>query len=185
MTDTFTVCALRTQPADARMEDSDLIVFAAGATRFTFYNGRWASADSSWLCGGHGDPEADALQWIAEALGAQPLVTWSIADFARQVNALAMQADLADPTDVTGRLRVIRDAVRRSVIPSVDVHFRDADGVESAVCDDVDLAEVVALMRGDTNRDPLAMHRAITAETELVGRLAIAALGRGAELDRD
>ena len=51
MTDTFTVCALRTRPVDASNEDSDLHVFAAGATRFTFENGRWTSASSSWIGG--------------------------------------------------------------------------------------------------------------------------------------
>lgn len=182
MTDTFTVCALRTRPVDASIEDSDLHVFAAGATRFTFENGRWTSSSSSWIGGAGCDPDADALKWIAEQLETQPLVTWSIREFVEQARKLALQADMSGPVDVVDLLAVIRGAVRRSAIPSVEVYLRDADGLEDALGGDMGTAELVVAMHCSAFRDPLALHRAIIAETQLVGRLAIQAIGRGAEL---
>ncbi|MCV0382825.1 MAG: hypothetical protein K5799_05115 [Erythrobacter sp.] len=182
MTDTFTVCALRTRPVDASIEDSDLHVFAAGATRFTFENGRWTSASSSWIGGGGCDPDADALQWIAEQLETQPLVTWSMREFVEQARRLALQADMSCSVDVVDLLKVIRDAVRRSAIPSLEVRLRDADGLEGALDGDMDTAEMVVAMHCDAFSDPLAMHRAIIAETQLIGRLTLQAVGRGAEL---
>lgn len=183
MTDTFTACCLRTRPADTNDRGDTIYVHAAGAARFVFENGIWTAHASSWLCGGHPDPDGTTLQWIAHQAAVQPLVFWSLYAAVEQAFALADQVDLMGYADPAEDLKTIRMAFGRSVIPSVHAHYPHARSMRDAARGDERNRELVGLMRDAKKMPLITLHRSVIAEAELIGRLAIKALGRGAELD--
>lgn len=183
MTDTFTACCLRTRPADANDRGDTIYVRAVGAARFVFENGTWTAHASSWLCGGHPDPDGTALHWIAHHAAVQPLVFWSLHEAVEQAFALADQVDLMGDADPAEDLKAIRMAFGRSVIPSVDAYYPYARTMRQAAQGDDRNRELVGMMRNAKDLPLVTLHRSVIAEAELIGRLAIRALGRGAELD--
>lgn len=183
MTDTFTVCCLRTRIADANDRGDTIYIHAAGAARFVFEDRHWAAHTSSWLCGGHSDPDGTALQWIANQAVMQPLVFWSLPEFVQQAIALVDQVDISGPNDPTDDLKAIRMAVGRSAIPSVQAHYPNTELATTASPDDERNRTLIIEMQGSGDTSLISLHRSVIAEAELIGRLAIKALGRGAELD--
>ena len=183
MTDTFTVCCLRTRAADANDRGDTLYIHAAGAARFVFENGHWTAHTSSWVCGGHSDPDGTALQWIANHAVMQPLVFWSLPEFVQEAIALVDQVDISANRDPTDDLKAIRMAVGRSAIPSVQAHYPRAELATAASLDDERNRMLFIEMLGTGDTSLISLHRSVIAEAEFIGRLAIKALGRGAELD--
>tara|TARA_B100000446_G_C10387933_1_gene282723 strand:+ start:129 stop:680 length:552 start_codon:yes stop_codon:yes gene_type:complete len=183
MTDTFTVCCLRTRIADANDRGDTIYIHAAGAARFVFEDRHWAAHTSSWLCGGHSDPDGTALQWIANQAVMQPLVFWSLPEFVQQAIALVDQVDISGPNDPTDDLKAIRMAVGRSAIPSVQAHYPNTELATTASPDDERNRTLIIEMQGSGDTSLISLHRSVIAEAELIGRLAIKALGREAELD--
>ena len=182
MTDTFTVCCLRTRAADANDRGDTIYIHGPGAARFVFENGHWTAHTSSWVCGGHSDPDGTFLQWIANQAVMQPLVFWSLSLFVQQAIALVDQVDISGNCDPTDDLKAIRMAVGRSAIPSVQAHYPRVELATAASPDDErNRPLMIEMGSGDTSL--ISLHRSVIAEAELIGRLAIKALGREVELD--
>lgn len=183
MTDTFTVCCLRTRAADANDRGDTIYIDGAGAARFVFESGHWTAHTSSWVCGGHSDPDGTALQWIANQAVMQPLVFWSLPEFVGQAIALVDQVDISGNNDPTDDLKAIRTAVGRSAIPSVQAYYPRTEFVTGLSPNDERNRELLTTMLGTGDTSLISLHRSVIAEAEFIGRLAINALGRGAELD--
>ena len=183
MTDTFTVCCLRTRAADANDRGDTIYIHGAGAARFVFENGHWTAHTSSWVCGGHSDPDGTFLQWVANKAVMQPLVFWSLQVFVQQAIALVDQVDISGNCDPSDDLKAIRMAVGRSAIPSVQAHYPNTELATTASPDDERNRTLIIEMQAAGDLSLISLHRSVIAEAELIGRLAIKALGRGAELD--
>jgi len=177
------VCCLRTRAAEANDRGDTIYIHGAGAARFVFESGHWTAHTSSWVCGGHSDPDGTALQWIANQAVMQPLVFWSLPEFVRQAIALVDQVDISGNNDPTDDLKAIRMAVGRSAIPSVQAHHPNTELATAASPDDERNRMLIREMLGPADTSLISLHRSVIAEAELIGRLAIKALGREAELD--
>ena len=113
----------------------------------------------------------------------QPLVFWSLPEFVRQAIALVDQVDISGNNDPTDDLKAIRMAVGRSAIPSVQAHHPNTELATAASPDDERNRMLIREMLGPADTSLISLHRSVIAEAELIGRLAIKALGREAELD--